>query len=273
MRNPSGLGYLTPPGREVTLPDESRFLRACRLAPVDRTPVWIMRQAGRYLPEYGEIRKQHSLLGICRSPELACEVALQPLRRFDLDAAILFSDLLVPVAAIGVRFDIVERRGPVLYRPIRTPDAINALPVAADLREIEYVFETIRQIRGALAGPEFRERHLPVIGFAGAPFTMASYLIEGGPSHEFRETKSLMYREPGAFADLLSRLADLVIGYMEAQVAAGAAAIQIFDSWVGALSASEYRRFVLPPTRRMFTAAARLGIPMIHFGTITSHPL
>jgi len=255
------------------LPDESRFMRACRLAAVDHTPVWIMRQAGRYLPEYREIRKQHTLLGICRTPELACEVALQPLRRFDLDAAILFSDLLIPVAAIGIGFDIVEKRGPVLDGPIRTREAINALPGAPDLRRIDYVFETIRMIRAALGGPQFVERRLPVIGFAGAPFTMASYLIEGGPSREFRETKSLMYREPAVFDDLLNRLGDLVIAYVEAQVAAGVEVVQIFDSWAGALSATEYRRHVLPPTRRVFEAAARLGIPMIHFGTITGHLL
>lgn len=253
--------------------DESRFMRACRLVPADRTPVWIMRQAGRYLPEYREIRKKHTLLGICRTPDLACEVALQPLRRFDLDAAILFSDLLIPVAAVGIGFDIVEKRGPVLDRPIRTTDAINALPREIDLRRVDYVFETIRLIRDALAGPEFVERQLPVIGFAGAPFTMASYLIEGGPTREFRETKTLMYREPAAFDDLLNRLADLVIAYVDAQVAAGVAVVQIFDSWAGALSASEYRRFVLPPTRRVFAAAARVGIPMIHFGTVTGHLL
>ena len=232
-----------------------------------------MRQAGRYLPEYREIRKQHTLLGICRTPELACEVALQPMRRFDLDAAILFSDLLIPVAALGIGFDIVEKRGPVLDRPIRTREAISMLPGHADLGRIDYVFETIRLIRAALEGPEFVDRRLPVIGFAGAPFTMASYLIEGGPSREFRETKSLMYRDPAAFDDLLNRLSDLVIAYVEAQVAAGVAVVQIFDSWAGALSAREYRRFVLPPTRRVFDAAARLGVPMIHFGTITGHLL
>jgi len=232
-----------------------------------------MRQAGRYLPEYREIRKQHTLLGICRTPGLACEVALQPLRRFDLDAAILFSDLLIPVAALGVGFDIVEKRGPVLDRPIRTADEINAMPDRADLGRVDYVFETIRLIRGALSGPEFIERQLPVIGFSGAPFTMASYLIEGGPSREFRETKTLMYRDPVAFDSLLSRLAELIIAYVEGQVAAGAAVIQIFDSWAGALSAAEYRRFVLPPTRRVFAAATRLGVPTIHFGTVTGHLL
>lgn len=253
--------------------DDSRFLRACRLAPVDRTPVWIMRQAGRYLPEYRELRRQHTLLGICRTPDLACEVALQPLRRFDLDAAIVFSDLLVPVAALGIGFDIVEKRGPVLDRPIRSRESISALPGAIDLGKIEYVFETIRLIRAALSGPEFAERGLPVIGFAGAPFTMASYLIEGGPSREFRETKSLMYREPDAFSDLLNRLSDLIIACIEAQASAGVSVVQIFDSWAGALAASEYRKFVLPPTRRVFAAAQRLGIPMIHFGTVTGHLL
>ena len=240
----------------------SRFLRACRREPVDRVPVWIMRQAGRYLPEYREIRKQHSLLDICRSPELACEVALQPLRRFDLDAAILFSDLLVPVAALGVDFDIVEKRGPVLASPVRGGDAVRSLRRPGGLAEIEYVFETVRLIRQAVT--------VPVIGFAGAPFTVGSYLIEGGPSRDFRETKLMMYSEPRIFADLMNRLADLMIAYVERQAKAGAEAVQIFDSWAGSLGPADYRRHVLPPTRRVFEAVRSLGIPSIHFGTNTS---
>ncbi|HEY3174843.1 MAG TPA: uroporphyrinogen decarboxylase [Candidatus Polarisedimenticolia bacterium] len=249
--------------------EKPRFLEACRLRPADRTPIWIMRQAGRYLPEYREIRKDHGLLEICRSPELACEVALQPLRRFDLDAAILFSDLLIPVEALGIPFEIVEERGPVLERPIRDQDAVRALKVPADLERIDFVFETIRLIRGAVASPPFTGRRVPVIGFAGAPFTIASYLIEGGPTREFRETKLMMYRQPELFGDLMLLLADLIVACVEAQVAAGAEAIQIFDSWAGSLSPSDYRRHVLAPTRRVFDECSSCRVPLIHFGTNT----
>jgi len=239
-----------------------RFLRACRSQPVDRTPIWIMRQAGRYLPEYREIRKSHTLLEICRAPELACEVALQPLRRFDLDAAILFSDLLVPVAALGVDFDIVEKSGPVVGRPVRDREAVGSLKLSPDLRELECVFETVRLLRKAIS--------VPLIGFAGAPFTVGSYLIEGGPSRDFRQTRLLMLREPEVFYDLMERLADLMIAYVSGQAAAGIQAVQIFDSWVGVLSPADYRRHVLRPTRRIFQAIAKLGIPSIHFGTGTA---
>ncbi len=232
--------------------------------PVDCTPIWIMRQAGRYLPEYREVRKEHSLLEICRTPELACEVALQPLRRFDLDAAILFSDLLIPISVLGLEFDIIEGRGPVLARSVRDREAVRALQPPGDLRELEFVAETIRLIGAALKG------RVPVIGFAGAPFTIASYLVEGGPTREFRQTKLFMYRDPEAWSDLLERLADLVISYADLQVRAGAAAIQIFDSWAGCLSPADYRRFALEPTRRVFDGLRRLGVPAIHFGTMTT---
>ena len=241
-----------------------RLVKACRREPVDRTPVWIMRQAGRYLPEYREIRLKHSLLEICRTPELACEVALQPLRRFDLDAAILFSDLLIPVFALGIPFDIVEGRGPVLSSPVRDRDAVRRLKPPGDLKTLDFVPETIRLISAAL------DSRVPVIGFAGAPFTIASYLIEGGPSRDFKRTKIFMYEDPEGWADLLERLSDLIIGYLEIQVRAGAAAVQIFDSWVGCLGPEDYRRFVLAPTRRVFEGAARLGVPVIHFATLTA---
>ncbi len=220
-----------------------------------------MRQAGRYLPEYRELRAQHSLLSLCRDPELACEVAMQPMRRFDLDAAILFSDLLIPVAVLGVEFDIVENRGPVVSRPLRDAAAVAALEKPDRLDRIGYLFETIRLMRHALAG------RVPVLGFAGAPFTLASYLVEGGASRDFRRTRLLMHTQPRVFTDLLERLADLVIACLEAQAEAGAAAVQLFDSWVGCLSPAEYRRHVLPATRRAFEAARRRGLLTIHFGT------
>ncbi len=241
-----------------------RFLRACRRQLADCTPVWIMRQAGRYLPEYRELRENHTLLEICRKPELACEVTLQPMRRFDLDAAILFSDLLIPVSAIGIDFDIVEGRGPVIERPIRDGGSVRALKMPRDLGELDFVPETIRLIDAGLQGK------IPVVGFAGAPFTMASYLIEGGPTRDFRRTKLFMYKNPGAWADLLDRLADLIIAYSEIQVRAGVAAIQIFDSWAGSLSPADYRRRVLEPTRRVFQGLGKLGAPVIHFGTMTT---
>jgi len=250
---------------EQPQPAQHRFLKAVSRQPVDRTPIWIMRQAGRYLPEYREMRRSHSMLTMCRTPELACEVTLQPLRRFDLDAAILFSDLLIPLFALGVDFDIVEKRGPVLARAVRDADAIRALPAAADLRRVDYVFEAVRQIRAALPSTG---RDVPLLGFAGAPFTIASYMIEGGPSRDFRETKLLMYRDPAAFELLMQRLADLVIGYLGAQARAGVAAVQLFDSWVGCLGPEDYRRHVFGPTRRVFEETRALGIPTIHFGTM-----
>ena len=242
----------------------TRFEKACAREPVDCTPVWIMRQAGRYLPEYRALRADHSLLDLCRSPELACEVAMQPLRRFDLDAAILFSDLLIPVFALGIDFDIVEKRGPVLARPLRTRADIDALP-QPDLRAVGYVFETIRRMRESLAA---MGRDVPVLGFTGAPFTVASYLIEGEPTRAFQHTRLLMHREPGTFAALLERLADLAIAYAGEQVRAGVRAVQIFDSWVGCLAPRDYRRHVLAPTRRVFEALRRMGTTSIHFATL-----
>lgn len=222
-----------------------------------------MRQAGRYLPEYRAIREGRTLLDLCRTPELACEVAMQPLRRFDLDAAILFSDLLVPVSALGIDFDIVEKRGPVLARPLRRKEDVTALP-SPDLGAVSYVFDAVKALLAALAA---ERRAVPVLGFAGAPFTMASYLIEGEPSRHFQRTKLLMHAEPEIWALLLDKLSDLVVGYVREQVAAGAQAVQIFDSWAGCLTPADYRRHVLAPTRKIFTAIARLNVPSIHFAS------
>ena len=248
---------------------EHRFLRACHREPVDCTPVWIMRQAGRYLPEYQAMRARHSMLDICRTPDLARQVTMQPLDRFDLDAAILFSDLLVPLGAVGVDFDIVEGTGPVVERPCRTVDDIRGLS-SPDLDRVGYVFEAVKVIQRELAR---RERPIPLIGFSGAPFTVASYLVEGGPTRTFRETKLLMYREPQAWNDLLALLSDLLAGYLERQIEAGADAVQVFDSWVGCLSPAEYRAHVMEPTRRVLEAGRRRGVPVIHFGTMNAHLL
>jgi uroporphyrinogen decarboxylase len=243
---------------------QSRFELACRRRSVDRTPIWIMRQAGRYLPEYRELRSRHSMLELCRTPRLACEVTLQPLRRFDLDAAILFSDLLIPIEGLGLAFDIVEGRGPVIDSPIGEPESVASLPAQAEMARLDYVPESIERIVSELAG------RVPVIGFAGAPFTLASYLIEGHGTRDFRRTKSFMYRHPEAWDDLLRKLSDLIVAYAGIQVRAGVVAIQIFDSWIGSLGPSDYRRYALDPTRRVFEGIAGLGVPAIHFGTMTS---
>jgi uroporphyrinogen decarboxylase len=241
-----------------------RFLRACRQLPVDRTPVWFMRQAGRYMSEYRALRQKYSLLELCRTPELAAEVTLQPVRRLEVDAAILFSDLLLPLEPMGIPFDFVKGEGPQIDRPIRSAGDIARLRVIDPAVELSYVLDAIGLIRRELAG------QVPLIGFAGAPFTLASYAIEGGHSSHFALTKALMYGEPGAWHDLCSKFATVVSGYLRAQIEAGVQAVQVFDSWVGVLSAADYREFVLPHTRRIFDALADLDVPTIHFGTGTA---
>jgi uroporphyrinogen decarboxylase len=242
-----------------------RFLRACRRQGVDRTPVWFMRQAGRYMAEYRALREKHSLLELCRTPELAVEVTLQPIRAFGFDAAILFSDLLIPLAPLGLPFDFQAGEGPVVERPLRNAADIAALRRFEPRQELAMVLEAIRMLRGELS--------VPLIGFAGAPFTLASYAIEGGHSSNFARTKALMYGEPGEWHRLAGLLAEVVSDYLRAQVEAGAQAIQLFDSWIGALDAIDYREFVLPHVRHIFDGLADLDVPKIHFGTGTAHLL
>jgi len=242
-----------------------RFLKACRREPVDRTPVWFMRQAGRYLPEYRALREKHSLLELVRTPELAVEVTLQPIRALPLDAAILFSDLLVPLAPLGIPFDFRKGEGPVIDEPLRTAADVAALRRFEPREELRAVLETIRLLR--------RELRVPLIGFAGAPFTLASYAIEGGSSRHFAKTKDLMYRDSATWHRLAGLLADVAADYLRAQVEAGAQALQLFDSWVGALDEPDYRELVLPHVRRIFDALADLDVPKIHFGTGTGHLL
>lgn len=241
----------------------SRFLKACRREPVDATPVWFMRQAGRYMAEYRALREDHSLLDICRTPDLATEVTLQPVRRIEVDAAILFSDLLLPLAPMGIPFDFVKGEGPSVERPIRTAADIDRLEVIEPREALRYVLDAIRQIQRELAG------RVPLIGFAGAPFTLASYAIEGGHSSSFARTKSLMYGDPAAWHRLCEKFATVVAEYLIAQIDAGVDAVQVFDSWVGALSPADYREFALPHTRRIFEAIRR-RVPTIHFGTGTA---
>jgi uroporphyrinogen decarboxylase len=239
-----------------------RFLKACRREPVDRTPIWLMRQAGRYLPEYRAVRERHSLLDICRTPELAVEVTLQPIRRFGFDAAIVFSDLLVPLEPMGVPFSFAEGEGPRIEKPVRGRSDVDALREVEPRESLAFSLEAIRLLR--------RELDVPLIGFGGAPFTLASYAIEGGPSKSFERTKAMMYEDPESWHLFASKLARVVADFLAAQVEAGAQAVQLFDSWAGALSPDDYRDFALPHSRAILESLAKLGAPRIHFGTGTS---
>jgi uroporphyrinogen decarboxylase len=244
-----------------------RFLRACRREPVDVTPVWFMRQAGRYMAEYRVLREHHSLLDICRTPELATEVTLQPVRRLNVDAAILFSDLLLPLEPMGIRFDFVRGEGPAIENPLRTEDDLARIRDFEPREALGHVLETIQQVQQTLNG------RVPLIGFAGAPFTLASYAIEGGHSANFAHTKSLMYGHPQAWHRFADRVAGLIADYLQAQIEAGVQAVQVFDSWVGTLNAADYREFVQPHSRRIFDALKDSGVPTIHFGTGTGELL
>lgn len=239
-----------------------RFLRACRREPVDMTPVWFMRQAGRYMASYRAIRDHHTLLDICRNPELAAQVTLQPVNEIEVDAAILFSDLLLPLEPMGIPFDFVKGEGPVIDPPVRTVARIDSLRRFEPRESLAHVLDTIRLLRTQL--------DVPLIGFAGAPFTLASYAIEGGPSSNYARTKALMYGEPEAWHRLADTFASIVADYLAAQIEAGAQAVQVFDSWVGALSARDYREFVLPHTQKIFATVQPLGVPSLHFGTGTT---
>lgn len=239
-----------------------RLLRALRREPVDRTPVWFMRQAGRYLPEYRQVRGGRAILETCGQPDLAVEISLQPLRRMALDAAIVFSDIMVPLAAIGVPVRIEPGTGPIVDEPFRTVADLRRLrPLEPEVDE-PALLETIRLLR--------KELDVPLIGFAGAPFTIASYLVEGGPSRDHARTKALMHGEPETWARLMGALAGIAAAHLHAQVAAGAQAVQVFDSWVGALDPVDYERFVLPWMPPLFEG---LQVPVIHFGIGTGELL
>ncbi|MEM1030358.1 MAG: uroporphyrinogen decarboxylase [Myxococcota bacterium] len=243
-----------------------RFLRACRCEPTDCTPVWFMRQAGRYMAEYREIRKRHTLLEICAQPELATEVTLQPMR-LGVDAAILFADILLVLTPMGVPFSFEKGEGPVVHEPVRTRADIDRLRVFEAEEGLPHVLEAVRLIRRELDGKT------PMIGFAGAPFTVASYLVEGGKSRDYARTKKLMWEAPEAFSELMGKVAEVVRRYLRAQVDAGAQAIQLFDSWVGSLSVADYVTHVQPHVRHILADVATMGVPVIHFGTGTGHLL
>jgi uroporphyrinogen decarboxylase len=245
---------------------DAPFLLACRNRPADRVPVWFMRQAGRSLPEYRRLRGTGSILDAVRDPDLAAEITLQPVRRYGVDAAILYSDIVVPVAAVGFGVEIAPGVGPVVARPFRHASDLDRLPPLDPEADCPYVAETVRL---AVA----RLDDVPLIGFAGAPFTVASYLIEGGPSRDLGRTKALMLGRPELWARLLDRLADMAVASLQAQVAAGAAAVQLFDSWAGTLSPDLYERCVLPASAKVFAAVAELDVPGIHFGVTTGELL
>jgi uroporphyrinogen decarboxylase len=223
-----------------------------------------MRQAGRYMSEYRSLRERYSLLDLCRTPDLATEVTLQPIRRLEVDAAILFSDLLLPLEPLGIRFDFVHGEGPAIERPLRSEADLAAIRCFEPREDLDYVLDAIRQIKQALGG------RVPLIGFAGAPFTLASYAIEGGHSTSFAHTKALMYGHPAAWHRFCDVLADVIGDYLVAQVEAGVDVVQVFDSWVGALNSADYREFILPHTRRIFDRVAPTGVPTIHFGVGTA---
>jgi uroporphyrinogen decarboxylase len=230
---------------------------------VDATPVWFMRQAGRYMGEYRALRERYSLLELCRTPDLATEVTMQPLRRIEVDAAILFSDLLLPLEPMGIRFDFVRGEGPAIDNPIESEADIDRLRRFESREALGYVLDAVRQIKGALAG------RLPLIGFAGAPFTLASYAIEGGHSSNFAKTKALMYGHAAAWHRLCEFLAEMIGQYLVAQIEAGVDAVQVFDSWVGALNSRDYREFIAPHARRIFEIIKPYDVPTIHFGVGT----
>lgn len=247
------------------LAGESPFLLACRRKPVPYTPVWYMRQAGRSLPEYRAARAGTGMLEACSRPDLIVEITLQPLLRYEVDAAILFSDIVVPLKAIGVGLDIRPGVGPVLEHPLRDARDVERLR-NLEPADVPYVAEAVRALVAELGGR-------PLIGFAGAPFTLASYLIEGGPSKTHERTRALMYGNPRLWNTLLGRLADITLAFLRIQVEAGAAAVQLFDSWAGVVGPDDYRRAILPHAQKIFDSLAAAGVPRIHFGVGTGELL
>jgi len=241
----------------------SRFIRACRQLVTDTTPVWFMRQAGRYMPEYQAIRRQHpSILEMIARPEIAAEITLQPVDVLGVDAAILFADILLPLPPMGLNLAFIPGRGPVIHNPVRTMADVKALGPVDVQSELGHVFQAIKLVRAALDG-----RDIPLIGFAGAPFTLAAYMIEGGPSRNFLQTKKLMYGQPQTWHALMQHLSPIIGAYLLAQVDAGAQALQLFDSWVGALNPQDYRRFVQPYSRAILQhLMTHTDVPILHFG-------
>jgi len=246
------------------MPRNDRFLNACMRKPVDCTPVWMMRQAGRYLEEYREIRKKHSFLEMCKTPELVVEVTLQPVRRFEIDAAIIFADILLPLEHMGIDFEFTKGEGPHIKNPVRTMEDVKKMQPVYPTEQMPYLMESIKTVKRELNGK------VPLIGFSGAPFTLASYIIEGGGSRNYENTKMMMYKEPETWHFLMEKLTDMVVVYLDAQIQAGAQVVQVFDSWVGCLSPLDYEEFVFPHQKKLFDKLNK-SVPHIHFAFGASH--
>ena len=250
----------------------SRFIRACLRQSVDRTPVWFLRQAGRYMPEYMAVRKHHSLLDICRTPDVAAEVTITAAERLDVDAAIIFADLLLPLTPMGLDFEFVAGEGPQVHTPIRSLEHIQALRTDR-VEDLSYVARAIEKVAAHFSTPRSDGDRLGIIGFCGAPFTLASYMIEGGSSRNYVEAKKMMYANDGAWPLLMEKLNTILVAYAQQQVEAGADCIQIFDSWAGALSVTDYRQYCLAPTTELVQRVKALGVPVIYFGVDTASML
>jgi uroporphyrinogen decarboxylase len=246
--------------------DDRPFMRACRRQPTRYTPIWLMRQAGRYMPEYRRVREKHSFLEMCQQPDLAAEVTVTAVERLGVDAAIIFADILLPLVPMNVGLHYESGDGPVIDRPLRSAADLDRIAPVVALESLGFVAESIRLVRRALNG------RVPLIGFAGAPFTLASYMIEGGGSRQYQATKTLMYTQPATWHRMMEMIARVTADYLNMQVDAGADVVQLFDSWVGSLGPDDYRRFVLPHTRSVI-AAVRPAVPVIHFGTVTGNLL
>jgi uroporphyrinogen decarboxylase len=259
---PPQISQLSSPDSRVSN-TEPRFLSACKRRPVDSTPVWFMRQAGRYMAEYRAIREKYSLLEIVKQPELAAEVTLQPVQAFNVDAAILFADILLPLQPMGVDFEFARGEGPVIHHPVRTQADVDTLRPLHPEETLAHVMDAIRLLRTELGDT-------PLIGFSGAPFTVASYMIEGGASRNYKTTKLMMYSAPEIWHAFMDKLSTALAEYLTAQIRAGAQAVQLFDSWVGALSPMDYENFVLSYSKKVLDAAHETGVPVIHFGTGTA---
>lgn len=241
-----------------------RFLKACRREQVDCTPVWLMRQAGRYMAEYMEIRTKYDFLTMCKTPELATEVTLQPINRLGVDAAILFADILLPLEGMGINLAFAKNEGPVISNPVRRIQDVENIRILEAEEATPYVMEAIRMIRKELAD------RAPLIGFSGAPFTIASYIIEGGGSKEYKNCKTMMFGAPEVWDALMEKISEVLLRYLKAQIKAGAQAVQMFDSWVGALSPDDYERYVLPYSRYVLSGLKDEGVPVIHFANNAS---
>lgn len=243
------------------------ILKACNREKTPFTPIWLMRQAGRYMEEYRKIRENYSFIEMCKNPEIACEVTLQPIKKIPLDAAIIFADILLPLEGMGIDFYFGKNEGPVIKNPVRTPRDVERIKIIEPENDVPYLLKAIKLVK-----KELNEK-IPLIGFSGAPFTLASYMIEGGHSRDYAKTKTMMYNEPGAWRKMMDKLAEIIIRYLSAQIESGVDLVQLFDSWVGCLSENDYREFVMPYSQKIFKAVQKLNVPSIHFGTGNSHLL